>query len=174
MSDAIVIRQAQADDLDDVLALWQYLDAYQARLDPTLRPVDDAERLWASEFKVLLHDKEGGCFLVAEDEGRIVGLVTARAVQPRPLYTPQPYAFVDEVVVDPGWRGRGVATRLIGTVQAWAQSHGLARVEARVVAANEHARAFWRRVGAKEVAVTVRLDTSARHGTGASEADSVP
>lgn len=153
------IRPAERGDLAAVLHLWSHLDAHQARLDPTLAPVEEAVVLWTAEFKSILGD-ESVCVRVAETQGAVVGLVTAHVAVPRPLYASEPFVFIDEIVVDPAWRQRGIAGQLVEEVRHWARGLGLARIEARMVAASVEARAFWRRVGGNEVAVTVRLGTA--------------
>ena len=160
----VAIRPVERGDLVPVLRLWAYLDALQSDLDPVLATVEDAEALWTAEFNSMLDDP-GVLALVATIEREVVGLVTAHVAEPRPLYQPDLFVFVDEIVVAPAWRQRGVAKRLVEQVQAWAHGLGIARVEARVVAAGEAARAFWRSVGGEAVAVTMRL--SAKPGAAA-------
>ncbi|MEM8559471.1 MAG: GNAT family N-acetyltransferase [Bacteroidota bacterium] len=159
MSDPITVRRAQPDDLDAALRLWAHLDAEQARLDSTLATAEDAQALWAAEFDALVGTEAGG-FFVAVVDGAVVALITARLLTPPPLYASDLYAFVDELVVDQAARQRGVGARLVEAVRVWAREQGVSRIEARVVAGNSGALDFWGRVGAEEVARTVRLKLS--------------
>ncbi|MEM9996928.1 MAG: GNAT family N-acetyltransferase [Bacteroidota bacterium] len=159
MSDPITVRRARPGDLEAALRLWAHLDAEQARLDSTLATAEDARALWSAEFRALVGTEAGG-FFVAVVDGAVAGLVTARLLTPPPLYASDLYAFIDELVVDPAARQRGVGARLVDAVRDWAREQGVLRVEARVVAGNSGALDFWGRAGAEEVARTVRLKVS--------------
>ena len=60
-------------------------------------------------------------------------------------------AYVDGVAVAPAYRGRGVGTRLITALDAWAAGQGLSMVSLEVVDANPRAEKLYRRLGFEAV-----------------------
>ena len=54
---------------------------------------------------------------------------------------------IDGVAVAPAWQGRGVGSRLIGAMQAWAFDQGIAILSLEVVDANAGALGLYRRLG---------------------------
>ncbi|MGO9876478.1 MAG: GNAT family N-acetyltransferase [Acidimicrobiia bacterium] len=74
---------------------------------------------------------------VAVDDGRVVAFVTTRQL-------PHDIIELDDLFVDPDWTRRGIAHELIRDAEAIAHSAGARRIE---VTANNHALAFYERVG---------------------------
>ncbi len=88
-----------------------------ARLPRTMRVVyprgpDTLEAVWER------HD----CFLVAEDDGRILGYLTMREIISRST------AWVEDLVVGSEWRRRGVGSALLAAAERWAYERGLQRI----------------------------------------------
>ena len=60
-------------------------------------------------------------------------------------------AYIDGVVVSPSYRGRGVGSRLIAALEAWATGQGLSIVCLEVVDTNPRAENLYRRIGFEAV-----------------------
>lgn len=60
-------------------------------------------------------------------------------------------AYIDGVAVSPAYRGRGVGTRLIAALEAWATGKGLSIIRLEVVDANPRAEHLYRRIGFEAV-----------------------
>ena len=56
-------------------------------------------------------------------------------------------AWIEDVYVLPGWRGRGVGRALVGQLLDWAQAAGATRAQLLADRGNEPALAFYRRLG---------------------------
>lgn len=108
---SVTIRRAQAEDLDDLLALY-------AELNPADPPVDAvlAARSWA---QILASEMIG--VHVAEAEGRVVATCTI-VIVPNLTRGARPYAMIENVVTAAHARGQGLARRVIeaAAAQAWA------------------------------------------------------
>lgn len=101
-------------------------------------------RLAESGGEVLLAVLEGHA-----QEGAVVGLI-AWAPATDDLFVVEElrrYGIVEELVVDPAWRRRGIATLLLEEVEARARQAGLPRLLIGVVAGNQPAEAAYARFG---------------------------
>ena len=123
-------------------------------MDARLRRSADAEARWRNDFRTWI-ESDFDCVLVAEAEGGLVGLVTAHPYWPAPVYAERLDAYVTELYVQPGHRGRGIGQQLVEGLRAWARRIGAAQVRAGVLAANADARRFWKQVGARDFFITV-------------------
>ena len=131
------LRPARADDLGPVLdvflACWRI--AYQDLLpQPTLDALtdDDATELWRRALA-----DAGSRTLVAEHEGRVVGVVR---------WTPAD-ATVQSLYVHPGHQGQGTGATLLGAAADALAGEGAPTARLWVFAANAPAQAFYRRHG---------------------------
>ena len=94
---------------------------------------------------LLLAREDSAAVWVAELDGRVVGLCSAQIV----ISTAEggPVAWVEDVVVSPDLRGRGIGSLLLDAVLAWAGRRGLARLQLVADRDNEAALGFYRRLG---------------------------
>jgi GNAT superfamily N-acetyltransferase len=150
------IRGATLDDVEGALALWRLLQDEHEAVEPRIRRSADAERRWRTDFGMWVASRAHGVFVAAAG-GRVVGLVTAHPYWPAPVYEEQLEVYVNELVVHPDWRGRGIGRDLIDVVRAWAAETGAGQVRAGVLTANPDAVAFWQRIGGEPFYVTVTL-----------------
>ncbi len=148
-ADRLTLRRLRPDEREalDILAV---LRAAEHHPFPHGTPPEDKPRAAARAFASLV---EAGSSWIAERDGRPVGVLLT-----------QPIAFVDdaqltfwveEIVVVPEQRRRGVATALYRTFGAWARAAGTTGVLTRVDPDDAAALALHRRVGFES------------HGTGA-------
>jgi GNAT superfamily N-acetyltransferase len=115
MADAIKLQVMAAGDAAAVAALVRTAFAAQAvATDPP------ASALLLGAEDVLAHLRSGGGGAVARDGARIVGSA---------LWSSQDGGlYVARVAVDPGWRRRGVARRLLAAAEDAAHALGLPRL----------------------------------------------
>ena len=112
-------------------------DFFSTRYDDMVREPDQTWRDWIAEAAV----GDQKTLLVAEDDGRWVGVVGAFA-RVNPLEVQLISMWVDPIA-----RGRGVAGDLIRAVAGWALGRGSTRVVLFVQEANEPAQQLYERAG---------------------------
>ncbi|HET9873687.1 MAG TPA: hypothetical protein VFP89_13970 [Propionibacteriaceae bacterium] len=119
------IREAAADDLDQIVRLARARRARHAAYQPRLwRPAADAD---STQLRLLRHavtDPEV-LMLVAVDHGPVRGFLLARLVQSPAVYDPGgPICFVDDFHVedDASWATMGVQLLRAAVVRAAARS----------------------------------------------------
>lgn len=91
-------------------------------------------------YMLLCRDFSGTC-AVAEADGRVVGFVTGY----RPPAEPD-VLFVWQIGVDPAFRGRGVAHRLLGDVLTRDACTGVTHVETTITPGNRASKALFARL----------------------------
>lgn len=151
------VRLARPADREACLALWARLQDEHEALDDRLRRSESAAARWSNDFAAWTRSEGSAVFVVDEAE-TVVGLATAHAMWPPPVYEQRLTVFVAELVVVPESRGHGHGRALLDAVTAWAGSIGAEAVEAGVLARNADARAFWEAAGAEPYSVTYRVE----------------
>jgi ribosomal protein S18 acetylase RimI-like enzyme len=99
---------------------------------------------------------QGRTWLLAEHEGRVVGLVQGRRRPPRTL-------LVFSMWVDPGSRRLGVGERLIAELETWARHWQASETVLWVLAGNVEAKAFYERIGFHVIDSGSDADSGARY-----------
>jgi [ribosomal protein S18]-alanine N-acetyltransferase len=125
------IRPAQAGDARAMAALFASVAGERDGI-ATEPPVDIDER--AAVFT-----RSAGQSVVAVADGQIIGLLHIEVSR---------HGFGElGMLVDRGWRGRGVGSALVASAVGWARSHGLHKLCLEVFAHNTAAIALYRKCG---------------------------
>lgn len=123
MAAACTIREARTEDLDDLVELLGLLFSLESDFTP------DQEK--QREGLALMLGKGPRVVLVAvssdDGSGTVIGMATAQVV----ISTAEggPALLVEDVVVRPEARGRGVGTALITRIEAWGKRMGATRLQ---------------------------------------------
>jgi GNAT superfamily N-acetyltransferase len=129
---------ARREELAQLVALLGILFSQEAEFIP-----DDAKQTRALEK--ILSDGSVGTVYVARDEGRVIAMATL-------VYTISTAeggvaALFEDLIVQPGHRGRGVATALAQFVIREARKQGVLRLTLLTDMQNERAQALYRKLG---------------------------
>lgn len=114
----IVMRDLAAADREAWRQLWAGYNAfYQTEVAPRV-----SERTWERllDATVPLFGR------VAECEGRVVGF--SLSVLHEGTWVEAPICYLEDLFVDPAWRGRGIGRRLIDDLVALARARGWSRL----------------------------------------------
>lgn len=141
------VRDAAMGDLPAVLPLVRELCAMHDTLDAerfAVRPdVLDRYAEWLPER---IRDPRS-VFLVAESSGEIVGHLVGTIEPEVPIFWTPESAWIHDIFVLPGRRGRGVGAALVRAAIDRFGALGAARIRLETAAANEGARALFRASG---------------------------
>lgn len=138
MSDGRVkIRSAQPADLAGLVSLLSALFAIEEDF-----VFDEPRQLRG--LSLLLAD-ERGCVLVAEAQGRVIGMCTGQLL----VSTAEGglSLLVEDVVVYEQWRGRGVGRLLLEAISDWAKANQVSRLQLLADRNNIPALDFYRSLG---------------------------
>ena len=89
-------------------------------------------------------------YLAAEENGEVVGMGVMGIRMPKAAHVHlRAFAYIDDLCVKSGFRGRGIGTKLYEAMKEEARKRGLARAELMVWAFNEDAKRFYEKLGMK-------------------------
>jgi ribosomal protein S18 acetylase RimI-like enzyme len=130
----VLIRPATAADIEAMVALLTELFAIE--VDFTVSPACQRRGL-----ALMLEPEARRTVQVAEVEGRVVGMATAQVV----ISTAEggESAWVEDVVVMPGFRGHGIGQQLLRALEQWAYARGIRRMQLVTDRGNVPARGFY-------------------------------
>jgi GNAT superfamily N-acetyltransferase len=157
------IRPATMDDVTAIQHLYRELDQHHAALLPNVfRALADDAR----PAKMILDwiANPEAAYLVAEEDGRIIGFLNLRrAAHPKlPMFHPHEFAEIENAVVEKSRRGGGIGTQLFNAAIAWALARGLEQVQLTVWSANRGTKEFYLRQGFQPMTEKLALDLKKR------------
>ena len=138
MNDAaerIDIAPATAADIPALIGLLNILFS----IEQDFRPDAEAQR---RGLELLLARPYAACVMAARCDGEVVGMASSQLVVSTACGAPS--AWVEDVVLLPEFRARGVGRALLEAIAEWAQEHGAARVQLLADADNAPALDFYR------------------------------
>ncbi|WP_340109604.1 GNAT family N-acetyltransferase [Pikeienuella sp. HZG-20] len=138
------IRAAEEADIDRLLSLRRAFFQTQVEAGLLDIPVDPAASLEKSTAR-MIGNRRQFCF-VATRSGEVEGYLLAQ-LRIAPGMTRTSIGSIEEIYVSPALRGAGAAARLLESALGALNEAGAERLQARVLAENEAARAFWRKSG---------------------------
>ena len=137
------VRAARPDDLEPMVELLRLLFAIEEDFN------FDAAR--QRQGLALLLCEARACVLVAEAEGRVVGMCTGQLV----ISTAEggPSLLVEDVVITAEHRGKGAGRELMAAMTRWAGTQGATRMKLLADRNNPPALRFYERLGWRTTAL---------------------
>lgn len=143
------VRPAQPGDLAALVRIWWAMQVQHRGFDSAFY-ADLGEELCCREcrhyFAAQLDDPTAR-FLVAEADGELVGLLLAQFRTRPPIFCCRRHLVIELAAVVPGWRRRGVFTRLLDEARRLAGEDGVRLLQLNVDAANGEALGAYARRG---------------------------
>ena len=136
-SDTVTIRPAVLKDIEEMILLLKSLFSLEADFQFN-------RSLQEAGLKQLLN-ADGALALVAEDQGRVVGMCTGQTV----ISTAEggPALLVEDVVVSPDRQGNGIGRCLLQALIDQARQQGISRLQLLADSNNSGALAFYEKLG---------------------------
>ena len=157
MDNKVTIRNAKESDIETVIEIWkEFIDFHKER-DRLLTRRADGHEYFAKFFRENM-EKETSHVLVAEIAGKIVGYCQNMIVEFPPVLVTEKYGNVMDMAVTEKYRSQGIGEKFFNEAKKWFREKGLERLEVRVLAANEIATNFWRKMGFKPYLETVYME----------------
>jgi len=141
----IAVRQAEARDLDAVLAIYnEGIEDRIATLDQALKTLKDIEQWWTE------HDNSRYMVLVALHADRVVGWGSLNRFSHRCAHD----AIADlSIYVAREYRGRRVGTALLDCVEQCAREAGFHKIVLHALNDNELGKQLYRKLGYSDVGI---------------------
>ena len=134
----MTLRNALPDDIPQLLGLLKLLTAIEESFDFD----EEAHR---AGLALLIDDQPLSCVAVAEEEGTIAGMCTGQTVISTAMGGPS--VWVEDVVVHPDYRRKGLGSQLLDYLAEWAESRGARRQQLLIDDDNAAALEFYRSEG---------------------------
>lgn len=133
----IIIRQAKESDLSVLVFLLEILCSIE-------KDFSFEQERQRRGLRLMLNNRTG-VILVAETDSRVIGMGTGQLLIS--TATGERAAQIEDIVVLPGWQGKGVGGRLMSALDDWAATTGGTRLQLLADQNNDKALAFYKRIG---------------------------
>ncbi|MBW3805780.1 GNAT family N-acetyltransferase [Aeromonas jandaei] len=142
------IRKATALDIDAIVELNRQIGEIHHQHYPEVFCPPSPE---VRGFLLSAIGAEGRLFCVAEQDGMVVGFLTARIDinESVPFLSKQPICRIGSVVVDELHRSHGIGKALLAHCDEWAKARDAQQIRLEVMAFNERAKALYVSLGFK-------------------------
>jgi GNAT superfamily N-acetyltransferase len=137
---AVLVRQARREDYDQWRPLWDGYNAFYNRVGPTALP----EEITAATWERFFTPAEPVRAMVAEQEGRVVGLV--HYIYHRSTSRLHDICYLQDLFTAQQLRGKGIGRKLIEAVYEAAREAGCTRVYWHTQTTNSAGRALYDKV----------------------------
>ena len=158
-----VIRPGTEADVPEMLRLWREMMDFHARVEPRFRPLPqpEGEGAWEKYLREDILGNSAWCVFVADADGSLVGHIMGTVRDRVPVFEPERYGYVTDIVVDPEARRSGIGRALFAALQDWFQAHGVSVLELQVAHHNPASQAFWRAMGCTDYMDVMWFDLEA-------------
>lgn len=160
MANAVTIRDATTEDRPALARMMQGLNRFEdAITGDRLTDAESAARHVAYLEDIVMDD--GGCVLVAEHDGAVVGFLIAFIEEDDGHYLKpdaRKHGYISDLYVDDAMRGRGVARSLMTEAERLFKEMGIKTMQIGVLAANAGARAVYEKAGYQTRSVFLEKD----------------
>lgn len=158
--EGLIIREARAEDLEEVLRLWVQMVDFHADRDPGLRMRTDPQSLESMRTYLLSGiSSPDSRLLVAEIPYApgLAGFLFAHIRTISPLAIPPTAGVISDICVDDHLRRHGIGRDLVLAARDWLRERGQALIRLNVATANPVSQAFWRAMGGTELMLLMQI-----------------
>lgn len=148
----VTVREANLDDLRDLLRFEQDLIEAERPFDPTIR----TGPLHYYDLEKLIRDENIGVY-VAEYRGKLISSGYGMARKARHYLDHEDYAYLGFMYTDPEYRGRGVNFMVLDALKKWAKQQGLTELRLTVYDENIPAVKAYEKAGFEKHIIEMRL-----------------
>jgi GNAT superfamily N-acetyltransferase len=115
----VTLRPANSNDIETLQKLLAMLFTLEQDFEPDVRK----QHLGLE----LLLKSDQSHVVIAETAGDVIGMATLQLV----ISTAEgaAAAWIEDVIVDPAWRGQGIGGRLLDSLAEWATTKGVTRLQ---------------------------------------------
>lgn len=156
----IRIRDYEPEDAAGLLALVRELQAAEAAVYDRMKPPDQIGQ-WYLDGLLESCRTHKGRLLVASDGEALLGyavVLTEMSSEDEPDEVPYRYAYVQDLAVGAGARGRGLGTRLLARCEALAREAGVRWLRVSVLSDNAAAVGVYRKAGFRPLFMDMEKD----------------
>lgn len=116
---SVTVREARAEDVDELLDLWRGFVDFLSPRDPRYEAREGAYEKWRSYFLNRMVDSEHATVIVAEKGGSLVGAVEARLTGGHPVFKVSKHGRLHGHFVQEEHRGESIGQALVERAETW-------------------------------------------------------
>jgi GNAT superfamily N-acetyltransferase len=144
-------------EIETLVRLWMQMMREHEQFNSAVQLAPDAAEHYRDYLRMHLLDSQS-LIVVAIEEGRPIGYALAMRCQNLPMFQPEVFGYLSDMVVEPERRSRGVGQRLFDRVVRWCREEGIRCLQLQVYAQNEQGQRFWERQGFHDLLARQWLD----------------
>ena len=152
----VLVRRAGRRDLEAIHGLWQQLRELEAKAGTGERLGIRAEDLAREHRELILADPRTA-ILVAEEQGRVLGYAHAQIETNDPVYLPERFGVLVDLIVCTDRRREKIGSRLFDGFREWLTSRGVGELRLHVPVNADEAQRFFESFGSQTRRVESRL-----------------
>ena len=158
------IRRANETDTSALLPLWREMMSFHAQAEPRFRPLSSpgGEQAWEKFLRNDIWGNQDWCVFVAEADGEVMGQIIGVLREQYPVFEPERFGYVMDIVVHPAARRGGVGQALFEALKVWFHDQGVHHLRLRVAHNNPVSQAFWRTMGCTDYMDILWYDLEAK------------
>ena len=142
----MTFSKATDKDIPQMIPLWRGLIDSHAQMERMFMPTGNADEKF-TEYLLSLLDKDNYLVAVAGSGSKVVGYVIASVSTTPEVFVIRRRMYLQDMVVDPESRRKGIAKGLMNAVMAFAKEQQVEKIDLLVAVKNEGANKFWKEMG---------------------------
>lgn len=151
------IRPYRRDDAKDLQKCFTELQRFENAIERNRTDGRIVGETYIRQMLEICQEKNGRIF-IAEQDGKVVGYAFARIERhPERIFTTlTEYVYVQDLVLLPDARGKGMGRKLLQEVEQYALDSGMRTILLTVLSKNPSAKKFYRKSGFTELDIVMR------------------
>ncbi|AZR72637.1 hypothetical protein BBF96_04075 [Anoxybacter fermentans] len=154
----VQIREANEEDLDAILTLWEEFTQYLQKVEPDFFQLKtNAREIYQKRLKEQIN-LSNNLVIVVEDEGKLVGYHIASIRYPGEVFIQEPYGHISDLYLKADYRGIEIGRRLVQYTKKWLKERGISHLNVKTFTDNPGGVVFWEKNGFEKYEVTFKCN----------------
>lgn len=146
------IRKAKTKDVDEISGLQDKLIEYHHKLrkgeiEPWEELVSSHKDLWKEFAKTAIRSYKKVIFVAVDNDNKIVGYTAGMIKKNIPIFKIKKLGYINDLFVIKKYRNKGIAEKLLKTIEKWFKSKNIKYVEVSADTKNKLGQKVWHKFG---------------------------
>lgn len=155
----IRIRDAEEDDLDEVVCLWEELVEHHRTYSDHFELSRGGRAAWQRYLEEKFSEPSTK-LIVADEDGHLVGFMLCLLDPAKPIFKQKAVGVIPDAYVAKKRRKKGVMKEMLAVALRWFDKNKVRAVEVSILSGNLEARTAWAQLGFKAFMIRKRIDLS--------------